>query len=143
MNRVLVVVGVVVSLVGLSAVAVAASEHSTGLDRALEATAQGLEKAQGRVAEAKGQQNRAKGLGNAGNLDELTGLERAAQAIDDALARGNGRGNAFGHGHAAAVHGLLLVGESPSQIAGEHGEAVQSLVHAFNELGRQQRSDES
>ncbi len=123
-----------------------ASDHPTGLERASQATQQGLEKAQGHASAAPGQANRAQGLDKAGKgssngnkKDKLRGLERAAAAINTALERGNGRGNAFGRGHAADVHAILLAGGSPSEIAGEHGAAVSAMVRAYNQLKRAER----
>lgn len=120
--------------VALFAVAAMADEHEklTGLERAMEATMQGLEKSQGKAADAPGQANRAKGLNKDG--DKLTGRERAAAAIAIALARGNGNGNAFGRGHAADVLGILQ-GELPAELGeSNHGQTVREMVHAYNEL---------
>ena len=52
---------------------------------------------------------------------------------------GNGNGNAYGRGHGAAVAEILANGGSPSEIAGEHGQAVSEMVHAYNELRKQGR----
>ena len=130
---VLLAVAVFVTLFPAAAVA---DEHEklTGLERAAEATVQGLAKSQGRAAEAPGQENRAQGLEKQG--DKLTGRERAAAAITAALARGNGNGNAFGRGHAADVLGILQ-GELPGELnERNHGQAVREMVHAYNELRR-------
>lgn len=113
-------------------VAAIADEHDelTGLERAAQATLQGLEESQGRAAEAPGQENRARGL----DKDKVTGRERAAAAIAAALARGNGNGNAFGRGHAADILGILR-GELPSELnETNHGQSVREMVHAYNAL---------
>ncbi len=114
--------------------AATAEEHEklTGLERAAQATLQGLEKSQGRAAEAPGRENRARGLDE--QKDKVTGRERAAAAIAAALARGNGAGNAFGRGHAADVLGILL-GELPGELnEANHGQAVREMVHAYNAI---------
>ena len=103
----------------------AQGDHATGLDRAREVAAKGVDTA--------------KGLANGPNADKVTGRARAAQAIAVALARGNGNGNAYGRGRSAAVHAILAAGGSPSEIAGVHGEAVSAMVHAYNELRKQNR----
>lgn len=121
-------------------------DKATGLDRAREATAQGLERARGMAGDAPGQVNRARGL----DPDRARGLDRAAEAIErardraDERARGNGqaegqgkgRGNAFGRGHAEEVHRVLAGGGSPSELAGQHSDKVRTLVEAYNELKR-------
>ena len=105
-------------------------EKLTGLERAAQATLQGLEKSQGKAADAPGQANRAKGLDKQG--DKLTGRERAAASIAAAIA---GNGNAYGRGNSAWVHKMLAAGEIPGQIKEQnHGHAVRDMVHAFNEL---------
>jgi hypothetical protein len=126
------VVGVVAALfAALFAIAAVAQEKATGLERAAEATMQGLEKSQGNSAEAPGQANRASGLDKQG--EKLTGRERAAAAI--AAAIGNGNGNAYGRGNSTWVHEMLAAGEIPGQIKEQnHGHAVRDMVHAFNEL---------
>jgi hypothetical protein len=129
---------ILITLVGLlfgtlAASAVADDEKLTGLDRARQATLQGLEKSQGKAAEAPGQVNRAKGLRDKG--EKLTGHERAAAALGDAIDRGNGKGNAFGRGNAAYVHEILAGGGIPGQMKdGNHGQRVKELVHAYNEM---------
>ncbi len=121
------------------ALTVSADEHATGLDRAAEATIQGLEKSQDLAAEAPGQDNRAQGLNNQG--EKLTGRERAAQAIAVALGRANGNGNAFGRGHAFDIHQILVEGAIPEElIQANHGQQVRDMVHTFNELRRSQES---
>ena len=125
-------------LVGSLTAVAAADEHASGLERAAEATMQGLEKSQGKAADAPGQQNRAKGLEK--QSDKLTGRERAAASIAAALERGNGNGNAHGRGRAAYVHEILARGEIPGQIDEQnHGQAVREMVHAFNELRRSEK----
>ena len=80
MKRTLTLLAVATVLVGTVAAAAIADEPKlTGLDRAAQATLQGLEKSQGKAAEAPGQINRAKGLH--GDADKLTGRERATAAI--------------------------------------------------------------
>ncbi len=112
--------------VALFATTAVADEHEklTGLERAAQATMQGLEKSQGKAADAPGQANRANGLDKQGN--KLTGRERAAAAITAAMERGNGNGHAFGRGHAAEV----LAGIA----ADNHGQMVRDMVHAYNAL---------
>ena len=97
--------------------------HATGLDRAREVAAQGV--------------GTANGLAN--NADRTTGRARAAEAIAAALGRGNANANANGRGRGAAIHNILANGGSPSEIAGEHGQAVSEMVHAYNELRKQGR----
>ncbi len=128
------VVGVVAALfAALFAIAAVAQEKATGLERAAEATMQGLEKSQGKSADAPGQANRASGLDNQG--EKLTGRERAAAAIAAAIARGNGNGNAYGRGNSTWVHEMLAACEIPGEIKEQnHGHAVRDMVHAFNEL---------
>jgi hypothetical protein len=134
MRRVFAVSVAAALFLALFATAAVADEHEkfTGLERAAQATMHGLEKSQGKAAEAPGQVNRAKGLDKDG--EKLTGHERAAAAIAAALAPGNGNGNAFGRGHAAEVLGILL-GEIPGELNElNHGQTVREMVHAYNEL---------
>lgn len=134
MRRLLILTLGAALFVAIFAGAAVADEHAklTGLERAAQATMQGLEKSQGKAAEAPGQVNRAKGLEKQG--DKLTGRERAAAAIAAAIERGNGRGNAFGRGHAAQVLRILL-GELPGELnTSNHGQTVREMVHAFNAL---------
>jgi hypothetical protein len=132
MKRILVVVGLVALLSTVVVGAVAADEKATGLERAAQATQQGLEKSQGKASDAPGQVNRASGLNKDG---KLTGRDRAAAAIAAATERGNGNGHAFGRGNAAYVHEILANGGIPGQMkTTNHGETVKDLVHAFNEL---------
>ncbi len=131
---------VILLTIGMAAPASAQPGHPTGLDRARQATQQGLENAKGKDTAAPGQDNRARGLDEARNENRLRGRERAAAVINRNLQRGNGKGNAFGRGHAADVLATLLAGGSPSELAGEHGAAVRAMVHAYNELKRQQRA---
>ena len=95
-----------------------------------EARATGLDRARQVASQAEGTAN---GLANNQNTVRTTGRARAAEAIAAALGRGNGNGN----GNGAAVHGILANGGSPSEIAGEHGQAVSQMVHAYNELRKQ------
>jgi len=125
MKRLAVVFTVVALIVAFALPAFGAPGHATGLERAREVAARGVETA--------------KGLTNGPNADRATGLERAAEAIAAALERGNGNGNAYGRDNSAAVHQILANGGSPSEIAGEHGQAVRDMVHAYNELRKQNR----
>jgi hypothetical protein len=97
-------------------------DHATGLERAREVAAEGIETA--------------RGLMNAHNVDKATGLERAREAIAAAMERGNGNGHAWGRGHSAAVHEIKANGGSPSDLP-SHGQAVREMVRAYNELRRQ------
>ena len=80
--------------------------------------------------------------------EKVTGRERAAQAIAAALERrgdegeDGGNGHGWGRGHSAAVHEILAAGGSPSEIAGEHGQAVREMVHAYNALKKQSKQVE-
>lgn len=122
-RRVVTLVAAVALLVASAVPALAGDALSTGLERAREVAAEGLEKAQQ--------------LSHGPDGDEATGLQRAAEAITAALARGNGTGHGYGRGHAATVLEILAAGGTPSEIAGEHGAAVRQLVHAYNELRKQ------
>jgi hypothetical protein len=95
--------------------------HETGLERAREVAARGVETA--------------RGLLNGPAADHATGLERAAEAIAAALERGNGEGHGWGRGQSAVVHELIANGVSPSDAS--HGQAVRAMVHAYNALRRQ------
>lgn len=134
MKRVLIPVALASLLIGVLATAATADDaRTTGLDRAAEATLQGLEKSQGKAAEAPGQINRAKGLRDKG--DKLTGRDRAAAAIAAAIERGNGNGNAYGRGNATYVQEILAAGGIPGQLKeANHGQQVKELVHGYNEL---------
>jgi hypothetical protein len=135
MKRFITIFATTALLVGSLTITATAQEHLTGLERAAIATLQGLEKSQGKSADAPGQVNRAKGLNNDG--DKLTGRARAAGVIDAAIARGNGSGNAHGRGQVGYIHQILADGEIPGQIDGQnHGQAVREMVHTFNELRR-------
>lgn len=124
-KRLGVLIAVVTLIAVLAAPAFGAPDHATGLERAREVAARGVETAQG--------------LKNDHDPDRATGLERAAEAIAAALERDNGNGNAFGRGHSAAVHEILAEGGSPSEIAGEHGQAVREMVRTYNALRKQNR----
>lgn len=137
MRKVLAISVVTALFVSSLAMTVSAEEHAIGLARAAEATMQGLEKSQGKAADAPGQENRAQGLNNQG--ENLTGRERAAQVIAAALERENGNGNAFGRGHALYVHQILAEGDIPGELnEANHGQQVREMVHTFNELRRSQ-----
>lgn len=99
------------------------------LVRAREAVAIGQEKAMGMALEAPGQENRAKGLERAA-VALAAAAERAAERAEGATP---GNGNAFGKGHAAEVHAILLAGGSPSDLP-SHGEAVSGLAKAFGKV---------
>jgi hypothetical protein len=134
--RRLLVVATLAAMVFSTAGSALAQGQPTGLERAAEATLQGLEKSRGKAGSAPGQANRAKGLDSQG--DNLTGRERAAAAIGAAVERGNGNGNAVGRGNAADVHEILAGGGIPGQLKTQnHGQAVRAMVHAFNELRKQ------
>lgn len=123
--------------ISVFALAAVAGEHPTGLERASQATLQGLEKSQGNSANAPGQVNKAGGLKNQDG--KLTGRERAAAAIAAAMDRGNGNGNGFGRGNAVYIHEILAAGQIPGQLDDtNHGTSVREMVHAFNELRRSQ-----
>jgi hypothetical protein len=119
-----VVVAVAAVALGASLPASAQPDHATGLERAREVAARGVEIA--------------KGLSEGPNAERATGLERAAEAIDAALERGNGRGHAWGREHSAAVHEIRANGGSPAELAG-HGQVVRDMVRAYNELRKQDR----
>ena len=127
----------VATLMTTSASGAAAEERATGLERAAQATMHGLENARGKSSEAPGQANRAKGRANQGNKqndkhgDKVTGRDRARQAIETAMARGNGKGHAWGRGHALDVLSDLNVDN--------HGQKVRDLVHAYNALRKAQQ----
>lgn len=104
--------------------AAAEEEKATGLERAAQATMQGLEKSRGKAGEAPGQANRARGHDKQG--DKPTGRARAAQAIEAAIARGNGNGHAWGRGHALDVLADVNIEN--------HGQKVRAMVHAYNKL---------
>ena len=125
MKQLSVLFAVVALMVASALPALAQEVHATGLDRAREVAAQGV--------------GTAHGLANNPNADRTTGRVGAAEAIAAALGRGNGNGNAFGRGRGGAIHDILANGGSPSDISGEHGQAVSEMVRAFNELRKQNR----
>ena len=101
-------------------------------EKAAEAVAAGQAHAQ---AEAKGE-NGAKGQENA-----ATALAMAAEKSNgNAGGNGNGNGNAFGKGHAAEVHAILLAGGSPSDLP-PHGQTVSALARAYNEAKGESGAD--
>ena len=133
------VLAVAIALAVMSAGAAhAADDKLTGLDRARQASMQAIDRAEGRMVEARGGELPP---GLAKQVDKLTGRERAAQAITAAMERGNGNGNAFGRGHSLEVLTLLVKGESPDALedAPNHGANVSAMVRAYNELKKQQR----
>ena len=131
MKRSTILIALVALLVSTLAGGAVADEKATGLERAAQATLQGLAKSQGKATEAPGQINRAKGLQD--QSEKLTGRKRAVAAITAAIERGNGNGNAFSRGN--EVHEILAEGNIPGEMKEEnHGQAVRELVHSFNEL---------
>ena len=124
MRRFGVVFAVAAVAVSSALPALAQPDHATGLDRAREVAAKGVETANG--------------LTQGPNADKATGLERAAQAIAAALERGNGQGHAWGRGNSAAVHEMKANGGSPSDL-GSHGQAVREMVQTYNALRKQNR----
>jgi Tfp pilus assembly protein FimT len=121
-RRLGIVIAVVAVLVPVAIPAFAQPDHATGLERAREVAAEGIEVA--------------RGLAQGPNADRATGLERAAQAIAAAMERGNGRGHAWGRGNSAAVHDIKANGGSPAA-AGNHGQAVREMVQAYNALRKE------
>ncbi len=120
------------------AVAAGASEHQGPPDhvlrRAHEAIATARELATQFAAVAVGRDGETGMPDHAqGKVDHATGLLRAMEVLEAAAARASGRGNAFGRGHAARVHAILLGEGSPSQLAG-HGRRVSAMVEAYNSL---------
>jgi len=124
MRRFGVVLAVATVAVGSALPALAKPDHATGLERAREVAASGVDAAQG--------------LAQGHNADKATGLERAGQAIAAALERGNGQGHAWGRGNSAAVQAMKANDGSPSELAG-HGQAVSEMVRAYNALRKQNR----
>ena len=134
----LVTLGVIALLAAVMAAPASAQDKKlTGLDRARQVSLQAIERANGRMAEARGEEL-PPGLSG---QDKVTGRARAAQAIAAAMERGNGNGNAYGRGNALRVLEALLSGESPATIedAPNHGQNVRAMVRAYNELKKQQR----
>jgi len=124
MKRLGVVFAVAAVAIGSALPALARPDHATGIERAREVAAEGVENA--------------RGLARGPNADKATGLERAGEAIAAALERGNGQGHAWGRGNSAAVHEMKANGGSPSELAG-HGQAVREMVQAYNALRKQNR----
>ena len=123
MRRFGVVLAVAAVAVSSALPALAQPAHATGLDRALEVAAKGIETA--------------KGLAEGANAGKATGLARASEAIAAALERSNGQGHAWGRGNSAAVHEFKANG-SPSELAG-HGQGIREMVQAYNALRKQNR----
>ena len=123
MRRFGVVLTVAAVAVSSALPALAQPDHATGLDRAREVAAQGVETANG--------------LTQGPNADKATGLDRAAEAIAAALERGNGQGHAWGRGNSAAVHEMKANGSHPEP--GSHGQAVRDMVQTYNALRKQNR----
>jgi hypothetical protein len=121
MKRFGVVFAVAAVAVSSALPALAQPDHATGLDRAREVAAKGVETANG--------------LTQGANADKATGLARAAEAIAAALERGNGQGHAWGRGNSAAVHAMKANGGSPSDLS--HGQAVREMVQTYNALRKQ------
>jgi hypothetical protein len=124
MRRIGVVFAVAAVAISSALPALAQPAHATGLERARELAARGVETAQG--------------LTQGPNAERATGLARAAEAIAAALERGNGQGHAWGRGNSAAVHEIKANGGSPSDLA-SHGQAVREMVQAYNALRKQNR----
>lgn len=97
------------------------------LERAREAVTIGQENAIIIGLAESSQENRAQGLERAG--------EALAAAAERLAAQGThpGIGHAYGKGHAADVHAILLAGGSPSDLP-PHGETVRGLAAAFAEV---------
>lgn len=95
-------------------------------EKATEAVAAGQAHAQ---AEAKGE-NGAQGRENAAAALAMAAEKSNGNAGGNG--NGNGNGNAFGKGHAAEVHAILLAGGSPSDLP-PHGQTVSALAKAYNE----------
>jgi len=110
---------VAVTLIVTALPALAQTDQATGLERAREVAAQGVDTAHG--------------LANGPTAEKATGLERAAEAIAAARDRGNGNGHAWGRGNAQAVHDIKANGGSPSDRP-NHGQAVSEMVQAYNAL---------
>ena len=137
-NRPLVTLALVALLAALMAAPASAEEEKlTGLDRARQASLQAIDRANGRLAEARGGEL-PPGLDRE---DKVTGRAIAAQAITAAMERGNGNGNAYGRGNSLRVLTALLNGESPATLeaAPNHGANVSAMVKAYNELKQQER----
>ena len=133
------VLALAIALAVMSAgAAYAEDDKLTGLDRARQASMRAIDRAEGRMVEARGGELPP---GLAKQVDKLTGRERAAQAITAAMERGNGNGNAFGRGHSLQVLTMLVNGESPDALedAPNHGANVNAMVKAYNQLKKQQR----
>lgn len=123
MRRIGIVLAVAAVAISAALPALAQPSHATGLERAREVAAKGVETAQGLI--------------QGPNAEKASGLERASEAIAAALERGNGQGHAWGRGHSAAVHEIKANG-SPSELA-PHGQAVREMVRAYNTLRKQNR----
>lgn len=119
MRRITVALALAALMVVTALPAMAQPDHATGLERAREVAAQGVETAAG--------------LTNPQNADRATGLERAAEAIAAARDRGNGNGHAWGRGNAQAVQDIKANGGSPSDRP-NHGQAVREMVQTYNAL---------
>ena len=138
MRRVPTIAVVAAVLAAMFATVAVAQEKATGLERASQATMQGLEKAQGNATDAPGQSNSAGGLDT--QDEKLTGRERAAASIMAAMTRGNGNGNAYGRGNSTWVHEMLAAGLIPGEVKEEnHGHRVRDMVRAANELRKSLR----
>jgi hypothetical protein len=153
-SRRLVVLAVTLLLVLAAAPSAAADGHGTGLERALKAAADAQAQAQARMAEV---QENSPDPGETHDDDASTvppGLQRAHEAVGNALDRknehgdngnhngqDNGNGHGWGRGHSAEVHAVLLAGGSPSELE-PHGQSVSEMVHAYNEMRKQLRDDE-
>jgi len=97
-------------------------------ERAAEAVAAGQAHAR---AEAKGE-NGTQGQENAAAALAMAAEKSNGNAGGNGNGDGNGNGNAFGKGHAAEVHAILLAGGSPSDLP-PHGQTVSALAKAYKE----------
>lgn len=121
-------------------VAVTAPPGTTddGVDPGSQGKGRGQGKGQGKNPADPGKSSEAPG--KSGDSEKLTGRDRAAVAIAEALERNADNGNGFGRGHAAVVIEMLLIGESPASLVADenHGAKVSAMVATYNELKSQQ-----
>jgi len=114
----------------LAVPAVLASPPAHALERARQAVAEGSESAKGLAnADAKGQEQKAKGLERAGQALEAAAARRAERESGEFP----GQGKALGRGHSDEVHRYLAGDGSPSDID-SHGAAVSTLAAAFDKV---------
>ncbi len=133
----------------------AADGHATGLDRALEAAASAQAQAKVRIAEVHEDSPNPGDTSDDEAAQVPPGLQRANEAVANAVERkkdkddngnhngqDNGNGHGWGRGHSAEVHAVLLAGGSPSELE-PHGQSVSEMVHAYNEMRKQLRGDDT